>query len=265
MGKRVYQDTEFLESEECRPIRLSLEYMKPEADMRRWNIRSTVVVFGSARIPDPQEAKKRRKEAESALSAHPIDGESATLLERLKRMEMLSAYYDVAREFAALVTKDAQAEDKRDYVVVTGGGPGFMEAANRGAFEAGGASVGFNITLPHEQNPNPYITPGLGFEFRYFNMRKMHFMLRAKALVAFPGGFGTFDELFEALTLIQTKKMPKMPVILVCEEFWSKIVDWGMFVDFGLISPDDPKLFAYCETASDIWDIIKKHGDTIKE
>jgi uncharacterized protein (TIGR00730 family) len=258
MGKRVYQDTEFLEREECRPIRLSLEYMKPEAEMHRWNIQSTVVVFGSARIPEPMVAIARRKEAENASKANPGDQGSIDLLECAKRIEALSAYYEVAREFATLVTKDAQAEDVRDFVVVTGGGPGFMEAANRGAFESGGASIGFNITLPHEQNPNPYITPGLGFEFRYFNMRKMHFMLRAKALVAFPGGFGTFDELFEALTLIQTKKIPKMPVILVCEEFWSRIVDWKRFADYGLISPEDLKLLTYCETAGEIWDTIKK-------
>jgi uncharacterized protein (TIGR00730 family) len=262
MGKRVYQDVEFLESDECRPIRLSLEYMKPEAEMRRWNINSTVVVFGSARIPNPTVAKERREAAANAMKDHTDGEESLDLFGRAQKIEALSKYYEVAREFSEIVTKDAQAEDARDYVVVTGGGPGFMEAANRGAFESGGASVGFNITLPHEQYPNPYITPGLGFEFRYFNMRKMHFMLRAKALVAFPGGFGTFDELFEALTLIQTKKIPKMPVVLVCEEFWSRIVDWRRFVDYGLISSDDLKLFSYCETAIGIWDTIKKFWET---
>ncbi len=259
MGKCVYQDADFLETDDCRPIRLSLEYMRPEAAMREWNIKSTVVVFGSARIPDPARAESSLKDSERRASDAPGDTAAAEAFDRAKRVRRLSSYYDIAREFASIVTKDAQTSDARDFVVVTGGGPGFMEAANRGALDSGGASVGFNITLPHEQHPNPYITPGLAFEFRYFSMRKMHFMLRAKALVAFPGGFGTFDELFEALTLIQTKKLPRMPVILFCEEFWREILDWEAFARNGLISPEDLKIITFCETAADAWRIIKDY------
>jgi hypothetical protein len=233
--------------------------MKPEHEMRLNNINSTIVVFGSARIPDPADAAKRRVSASQALAADPSNPDLQVALKRAQAVEALSAYYPVSREFARIVTDESQDEGARDYVIVTGGGPGFMEAANRGAQDAGGKTVGFNITLPHEQHPNPYISPGLGFEFRYFNMRKMHFMLRAKALVAFPGGFGTFDELFEALTLIQTKKVPGMPVVLVGKAFWEKIVDWDCFVDNGLISPGDKDLFVYAETASEIWKAIKDY------
>jgi uncharacterized protein (TIGR00730 family) len=256
MGQKVYQDLGFLETDECRPVRLQLEYMRPEHEMRERGIESIVVVFGSARVPEPEAAKAARDAARAALEAKPSDGELEAALKISQQRLELSAYYDEAREFGRLATAYSLKDPKREFVVATGGGPGFMEAANRGALDSGGLSIGFNITLPHEQHPNPYLSPGLGFEFRYFSMRKMHFMQRAKALVAFPGGFGTFDELFEALTLIQTGKVRKMPVALVGAEFWKNIVDWNRFADWGLIRPADLELIKICDTAVEAWEQV---------
>lgn len=256
MGKRVYQDLDYLETDECRAVRLQLEYMKPEHEMRERGIGSTVVVFGSARVPEPEAARRALEEARAAQGADPGDPGRAAALRVAERRLELSRYYDEAREFGRLASEYSRNDPKREFVVATGGGPGFMEAANRGALDAGGLSLGLNITLPHEQNPNPYLSPGLGFEFRYFSMRKMHFMLRAKALVAFPGGFGTCDELFEALTLIQTGKVRAMPVALVGAEFWRGIVDWERFPEWGLVSPDDLGLFRICDSAREAWDHV---------
>ena len=216
-GIIAYQDQEFLAREELRPVRLMLELMKPELLQREAGIASTIVVFGSARI----------KEGDR--------------------------YYGIAREFSRIVSQSCQLGGRCDYVVVTGGGPGIMEAANRGADEVGAKSIGLNIVLPHEQSPNAYITRGLGFTFHYFALRKMHFMLRAKALVVFPGGFGTFDELFEALTLVQTKKIEHLPVVLVGRAYWEKAVNFQHMLDEGMIEPADLRLFRYAETAEEAW------------
>ena len=177
-----------------------------------------------------------------------------------KRQVELAKYYDVAREFSRLVSSTCQVDGRCDYVVVTGGGPGIMEAANRGAADVNAKSIGLNITLPHEQAPNPYITPKLSFQFRYFAIRKMHFLIRAKALVAFPGGFGTLDELFETLTLAQTGKTDKVIVVLVGKAFWDELIKWQVLVDCGLISPQDLDLFHYAETAQEAWDLISRHN-----
>jgi uncharacterized protein (TIGR00730 family) len=256
MGLRVYQDLDFLETDDCRPVRLQLEYMKPEHEMRERGIESTVVVFGSARVPEPDAAKAACQAARGALDAAPGDPALQAALKIAQRRLELSAYYGQAREFGRLATEYSIKDPKREFVVATGGGPGFMEAANRGALDAGGLSLGLNITLPHEQHPNPYLSPGLSFEFRYFSMRKMHFMLRAKALVAFPGGFGTFDELFEALTLIQTGKVRRMPVALVGAEFWRGAIDWDRLADWGLVAAADLGLFRICDSAREAWDHV---------
>ncbi len=261
MGERVYQDRDFLETEECRAVRLQLEYMKPEYEMKKRGIASTVVVFGSARIPQPEAAQAALAEAQEKLKKSPDDPILIQKASVCQRRLTMSAYYKEAQEFGRLAAAHSIRDEKMEFVVATGGGPGFMEAANRGALDAGGLSLGFNITLPHEQNPNPYLSPGLSFEFRYFSMRKMHFLLRARALVAFPGGFGTFDELFEALTLIQTGKVRKMPVVLVGRAFWEKIVNWELFVEEGLISPADLQLFQIAETAEEAWGFVRGHWD----
>ena len=179
-----------------------------------------------------------------------------------RRQLALAKYYDIAREFGRLVSATCQVDGRCDYVIVTGGGPGLMEAANRGAADVGAKSIGLNITLPHEQHPNPYITPELCFQFRYFAIRKMHFLIRAKALVAFPGGFGTLDELFETLTLLQSGKARNVAVVLVGKEFWERVINWQWLVENGLISPDDLHLFHYAETAKEIWDLIVRLNGT---
>lgn len=223
----AFDDNEFLCREELRPIRLQLELLKPEMLMSEYGVESTVVLFGGARIPAP---------------AHKDKARTKTLAE-------LSKYYDEAREFARLITLRSKANNHRHDVIVTGGGPGVMEAGNRGAAEAGGVSIGLNIVLPHEQAPNQFVTPDLCFNFHYFGIRKMHFLMRAKALAVFPGGFGTLDEVFETLTLIQTGRMEQIPVLLFGEEFWRKIINWEALAEAGTISDVDLKLFQFVETA----------------
>jgi len=230
----AFADTDFMLREDLRPIRLQLELLKPGLILDERGISSTVVMFGGARIPEP--AKKA--EARTETLAH------------------LSKYYDEAREFARLMTLKSMASYGRDYVIATGGGPGVMEAGNRGAADAGGASIGLNIVLPHEQAPNEYVTPGLCFNFHYFAIRKMHFLMRARAVCVFPGGFGTLDETFEALTLIQTDRMKRMPFLLFGEEFWRKIINWEALADAGTISAEDLDLFQFVETAADAVRII---------
>jgi hypothetical protein len=254
--RRADQDTDFLNRDELRAVRLQLELLKPELIQHEEGIRSTIVVFGSARLIEPAEAKKRLAEAEAALAMKSGDLERQRAVATAKRRLALAPYYDQAREFGRLVSSTCQINGHCEHVIVTGGGPGIMEAANRGAADVGAKSIGLNITLPHEQQPNSYITPSLCFQFRYFALRKMHFLLRAKALVAFPGGFGTLDELFEALTLVQTGKEVGLVVILVGRAFWERLINWQMLVDDGLISPDDLRLFRYAETAQEAWDII---------
>ena len=258
--QRAYEDLDFLRQTELRPVRLQLELLKPEMVQNQKGINSTIVVFGSARIEDPDVAKRRLDAAERALKRFPGHPAKVQAVRAAKHSVAFSKYYDEARRFSRIVSSTCQIHGKCDYVTVTGGGPGIMEAANRGADDAGAISVGLNITLPHEQEPNSYITPELCFQFHYFAIRKMHFLLRARALVVFPGGFGTCDELFETLTLIQTGKMPAIPVILFGRKFWERLIDFRYFEEQGLISPGDRDLFQFAETAEEAWQIIMKHN-----
>ncbi|MCA9204858.1 MAG: LOG family protein, partial [Planctomycetales bacterium] len=215
-------DTDFLHREELRPVRLQLELLKPEMAFQENGIRSTVVVFGGTQIVDQEEADRRKSEADTRLELAPDDQARTRDVARAERIRAKAKYYDQAREFGRIVSSACQVNGDCDYVVITGGGPGVMEAANRGAFDAGAKSIGLNITLPAEQRPNPYISPELCFQFHYFALRKMHFLMRAKALVVFPGGFGTLDELFDALTLRQTQRMQEIPIILFGREYWDR-------------------------------------------
>ena len=239
------EDVEFLAQGDLLPLRVHLELLKPEHALRAQGIGSTVVVFGSARIQAPDDG---------AAQAAPTSREEASVQARAQAQARL---YEEARRFAQIVSTRLRQEGRCDFVVVTGGGPGIMEAANRGAFEAGARSIGFNITLPHEQAPNPYITPELAFRFHYFALRKMHFLLRAKALVAFPGGYGTLDELFEVLTLVQTGKIARIPIVLVGTEFWRRSVDFAYLVDQGFIDAQDTALFTVVDAADEIVSTIE--------
>lgn len=260
---KAYEDIEFLRSDVCRAVRLQVEFLKPDTTMERFGVRSTMVVFGSARIPSPPEAARRLAEAERAFRENPRDPARREALRVIRALHRQSHYYEMARELAALASQHCQRSACREFVVITGGGGGIMEAANRGAYDAGAVSIGVNISLPFEQQANPYITPELSFQLHYFSIRKMHFLKRARALCAFPGGFGTMDELFEALTLIQTRKIPRIPVVLFGSEFWREIINWKAFVRRGLISPDDLGLFHVADTARDGWDHIRKfYGET---
>ncbi len=253
----AYEDTEFLNQDEQRPVRLLLELQKPEIRLLEHNIQSTIVVFGSARTLPPDRAQnqlddllkkqKGREKGDRTLDAR---------ISRARRQVERSKYYEEARRFAQMVSQDFIEMNRMDFVVATGGGPGIMEAANRGAHDEHQMSMGLNIILPMEQEPNPYISPELCFQFRYFAVRKMHFMLRARAMVAFPGGYGTMDELFEALCLVQTGKMPKMPIVLVGKEWWSRVIDWDFLVDEGVIDPEHQKLFTMVDTAQEAVDTI---------
>ena len=254
------KDTEFLQREELRSIRIGLELLKPELIQREQGINSTIVVFGSARLQEQATAKQALHMAEAEAARTPQDPTCQHKVAIAQRQLVLSKYYDVAREFGRLVSSTCQIDGRCDYVIVTGGGPGIMEAANRGAADVNTKSIGLNITLPHEQSPNPYITPELCFQFRYFAIRKMHFLIRAKALVAFPGGFGTLDELFETLTLLQTGKTENVMVVLVGRDFWERLINWQWLVENGLIAQQDLQLFRYAETAQEAWDLIARHN-----
>ncbi|CRI64756.1 putative lysine decarboxylase [Thiocapsa sp. KS1] len=255
----AYTDVDFLMRDEARPLRLQLELLKPELELQDQRVESTIVVFGSARIPDPETAAHNLAEAERALAAAPGDAQARSAVERCRRALDRSHYYAEARRFARIVSEQEQNARSRCFVIVTGGGPGIMEAANRGAADVDAISIGLSITLPHEHAPNPYITPELSFQFHYFALRKMHFLMRAKALVVFPGGFGTFDELFETLCLIQTKKIRPMPVMLFGRGFWERVIDFEALVDEGVIGRDDLSLFSFVETAEDAWSRICTH------
>ncbi|MEK6763200.1 MAG: TIGR00730 family Rossman fold protein [Nitrospirota bacterium] len=254
------RDTEFLQRDELRPLRIGIELLKPELIQREQGIQSTIVVFGSARLQEPAAAKQALHVAEMEAARTPQDSTCQHKIAIAQRQLVLSKYYDMAREFGRLVSSTCQIDGRCDYVIVTGGGPGIMEAANRGAADVKAKSIGLNITLPHEQHPNPYITPELCFQFRYFAIRKMHFLIRAKALVAFPGGFGTLDELFETLTLIQTGKTENVMVVLVGRDFWEGLINWQWLVENGLIAQKDLQLFCYAETAQEAWDLISRHN-----
>jgi uncharacterized protein (TIGR00730 family) len=247
------EDTQFLLRDEMRSIRFALEHGKAELLLRDWGIRSTIIVFGGARIPSPEQAQ-----AAAGAAVTEADRKAA---ERLQRQ---SIYYSIAREFARIASERGGAfapqHRWRDNVIATGGGPGIMEAANRGAFDVGAPSIGFNITLPVEQRPNPYITPELSFRFHYFAMRKMHLAMRANALAIFPGGFGTMDELFELLTLQQTRKAPPAPVVLFGEAYWRRIVNFDALADEGMVSADDLRLFEFAETAEQGWESLVRRG-----
>jgi len=250
------EDPDFLQRDDVRAARLGMDYLKPELMLEEHGIRHTVVVFGSTRIAEPTAAHRRVEELSLALAANPDDADLQRALNTASRIAALSRYYDVARNLGRLVGEAGSGAGDNHIAVVTGGGPGIMEAANRGAFEAGAKSVGLNITLPHEQFPNPYITPDLCLRFHYFAMRKLHFLLRAKALVAFPGGYGTLDEVFETLTLVQTRKIRPLPVVLVGAEYWSRAIDFDFLAAEGVIDPEDKELFWHAETAEEIWDIV---------
>jgi uncharacterized protein (TIGR00730 family) len=240
----AFDDPDFLCREELRPVRLQLELLKPELVLTERGIQSTVVMFGGARIPEPgMEAQFARNDTQK------------------RNLEANSRYYEEAREFARIVSQYSASTYHREMVIVTGGGPGVMEAGNRGAADIGAPSIGLNIVLPHEQAPNHFVTPELCFNFHYFAIRKMHFMLRAKAVAFFPGGFGTMDELFETLTLIQTQRMDAIPCLLFGREFWTKVIDFEELARQGTISPEDPKLFRYVDTAKEGWEIISEHYD----
>lgn len=235
----AFADEDFLCREELRPVRLQLELLKPEMMLDAHNITSTIVLFGGARIPSPANKDKART----------------------KTLSDLSHFYDEAREFSRLMTLKSLESSGRENVVVTGGGPGVMEAGNRGAEDAGGHSIGLNIVLPHEQAPNEYVTPELCFNFHYFAIRKMHFLMRAKAICVFPGGFGTMDELFETLTLIQTGRMQPVPVLLFGRAFWERILNWEALADAGTISDEDLSLFRFVDSAADAMHLIENWQD----
>ena len=254
------QDTAFLQRDELRSLRIGLELLKAELIQREEGIRSTIIVFGSARLQEPSVVKQALRLAEEEAAQVPDDRIRGQRVAIIKRQLELATYYDVAREFSRLVSSTCQMNGRCDYVIVTGGGPGIMEAANRGAADVHAKSIGLNITLHHEQHPNPYITPKLSFQFRYFAIRKMHFLLRARALVAFPGGFGTLDELFETLTLLQTGKTKSIIVVLVGRDFWKRVINWELLVECGLITQADLNLFHYAETAQEVWDLIARHN-----
>jgi hypothetical protein len=243
----AFQDLDFLLREDLRPVRFQLELLKPELIFDEAKIASTFVFYGSARIPEPDKARAMLELATDDAGRR-----------RAESLVAKSKYYDVARELARLSSRMPRDDrGMRHFVVCSGGGPSIMEAANRGAHDVGAESVGLNIVLPHEQAPNPYVTPSLAMQFHYFALRKMHFLLRARALAAFPGGFGTFDELFELLTLIQTGKIAALPVLLFGREFWEKVVNFPALVEEGVISERDLDIFTYVETAEEAWEVVR--------
>jgi len=259
--RRADKDLDFIGEPPLRGVRLQIDYLKPELLLEKHNIRHTIVVFGSTRICEPTAAQRKVDGLKASQAHDPANSEWAKRLAVAERVLAKSKYYDVARAFGRLVGAAGQTPKGPHCTVVTGGGPGIMEAANRGAFDIKAETIGLNISLPHEQYPNPYITPELCINFHYFAIRKLHFLLRARALVAFPGGYGTFDELFEALTLVQTRKMKPIPIVLVGEEYWRRAVNLDFLVEEGVIDPEDRELLWFAETAEDIWDSIQRWYD----
>ena len=254
--RQADQDIDFLNQDQTRGVRLQIDYQKPEFLLQQHNIQHTIVVFGSTRINEPAAAQDKIDMLRAQLEKDP---DNTGLQQRLRIAERILAkshYYDVARAFGQIVSDAGKMLDDGELVIMTGGGPGLMEAANRGAYDANSKSIGLNINLPHEQYPNPYITPNLCFRFHYFALRKLHFLLRTRALVVFPGGYGTFDELFETLTLVQTRKIKPIPVILVGRDYWRQAFDVDFLVEEGVIDEEDRELFWYAETAAEIWDNI---------
>jgi hypothetical protein len=254
--RRPDADPDFLSRDDVRGVRLMLDYLKPELILEQSGVKHTVVVFGSTRIMEKAGAERDLVAAKAAQARDPANPVLARQVKSAERVLAKSRYYDVAREFGELVGGSNFGLQHERVVVMTGGGPGIMEAANRGAFDVGAKSIGLNINLPREQFPNPYVTPELCFRFHYFAMRKLHFLLRATALVAFPGGYGTLDELFEVLTLVQTRTIKPIPVVLVGEEYWRGAVNFDYLIDEGVIDPEDRELFWFAEDANAIWNGI---------
>jgi len=256
-------DRDFLQQDEVRGIRLEVDYLKPELLMKKYGIEHTVVVFGSTRIVEESQAKREVGRLEEALKKSPNPALEKEL-RVARRILDKSIYYDMARKFGSLVGSSGKSPSDARVTLMTGGGPGIMEAANRGAFDVGAKSIGLNITLPHEQYPNPYITPDLCFQFHYFAIRKLHFLRRAKALVVFPGGFGTFDESFTLMTLVQTRKIEPLPIIFVGRSYWERLINVEMFVEEGVIDPEDIDLFQFAESAEEAWEMILQWHDEKK-
>lgn len=251
--KQADQDVDFLNLDDTRGVRLQLDYQKTELLLTQHGVKHTIVVFGSTRITETSAVQRKVDALRSALAADPANMELSHHLAIAERVLAKSHYYDMARELGRLVGNSGSGPLDCRVVVMTGAGPGMMEAANRGTHEVGAKSVGLNINLPHEQYPNPYVTPELCFRFHYFALRKLHFLLRAKALVAFPGGYGTFDELFETLTLVQTRTIKPVPIVLVGKHYWQQAFDIDFLVNEGVIDPEDRDLFWFAETAEEIW------------
>ncbi|MFZ1747268.1 MAG: LOG family protein [Nitrospirales bacterium] len=258
--RQADEDIDFLGQDASRGVRLQLDYSKPQLLLNQHGVHHTIVVFGSTRIMEPAAAARKVDLLHRELLHSPEDRDLKRRLAVAKRIQAKSQYYQVARDFGRMVGESGRGPEDCRVVVMTGGGPGIMEAANRGAFDCGAKNIGLNITLPQEQYPNPYLTPDLCFRFHYFAIRKMHFLLRACALVAFPGGFGTFDELFETLTLIQTRTIAPLPVILVGQRYWQEAVNFDFLIEEGVIDLEDRELFWFAETAKDIWEgILRWH------
>lgn len=253
----AFYDDEFMQRADLTPVRLQLEFLKPELVQREQGINSTVVIFGSARIPEPDEAARRVTLARQQLQANAGNRARERELAQAERMASNSVYYQEARKLGGMITRANLEAGPCDMVVMTGGGPGIMEAANRGALEAGGKSIGLNIQLPFEQDPNAYLSPELSFQFHYFAIRKMHFLKRARALIACPGGFGTMDELFDALTLVQTGKIDPLPILLMGRSYWQRVLNLEAMVEEGVISPADLELVEYVDNAEDAWSVLK--------
>lgn len=249
----AFQDPEFLLWDDLRPTRMMLELLKPELILQDYGVDSTIVFFGSARIPDQASAQQAVTDIEEMIASEPDNQDLYKKLHTAKKKLANSRYYEEARKLARIVS---QKTSENTMLIITGGGPGVMEAANRGAWDVKARSIGLNIVLPHEQAPNTFISPELSFQFHYFGTRKMHFMMRAKGLVAFPGGFGTLDEIFEVLTLLQTGKISPIPVILFGSDFWKRVIDFEALVEEGTIDEQDLDLFQYVETADEAWEIL---------
>jgi len=252
----------FYYSDDARGIRLQVDYQKAESKIKEAGIKHTVVVFGSARIKPAEYALEKIAGIEEALRQKENDPQLKNELLKAEKVLKQSIYYEEARRFGRLVGESGKGPEDATLTLMTGGGPGIMEAANRGAYDVGAKSIGLNIKLPHEQHPNPYITPELSFNFHYFGIRKLHFMQRAKALVVFPGGYGTLDELFDILTLVQTGKNPPIPIVLVSKYHWEKLLNFDFLAEQGVISPQDTELFAYAETAQEAWEYILQWYET---
>ena len=252
--KKAYEDIELLKRDPLRSVRVQLELLKPDLYLIAQDVNETIVCFGSARVRPEKESKARLAQAKKELAKNPRDKKLQQAVQTAEGLLSLSKYYDMGRKLGKLIV----TKSRNRFAVVTGGGPGLMEAANRGAYENGGASIGMNITLPHEQKPNPYITKNMAFLFHYFSIRKMHLVMRSKAVVILPGGFGTFDEMFELLTLVQTGKKERIPIILVGKEFWSKVINVKALADYGVISPADTHVYNIVDSAEEAWDIIAK-------